>query len=257
MKSENAYSRSSLVGLLFAGLIFLTVTLASGVSVYSQECTVGTRIEFEDGERGIATIVEIGTKSPYVGSYLLTFSWNPKGDWYDPRKWGMRIAGTNTKCGPPATAVTPVPGGKASAAAPQLEGCPLVEPPGSVTKTSTASAQLFKRVIYERAAARVNPASISAPKKVGLTFLDFKMGSPYKNTLTSSRFGDKRRHDGAPVGAMIYPLKATEMQCDLHGESIRRTVEEVERNCFKNRSGEWTCPGRTTRSIERKLIPRN
>jgi hypothetical protein len=133
--------------------------------------------------------------------------------------------------------------------------CPMNEPPGTVTKTAPASVQLFKRVIYERAAAKVNPGSISAPTRVGVTFLEFTLGAPYKNTLTSPRFGDKRLHTGAPVNAMIHPLKTKEMLCELHGSEVRRTVEEVSRDCFNNRDGDWVCPGRTTKVLESRLIP--
>lgn len=130
----------------------------------------------------------------------------------------------------------------------------MVEPPGKVTD-ALPSPRLFKRVIYERAAARINPGSMSAPTRVGLTFLAFDMEAPFKNTLTSSRFGDKRRHDGAPEGVMVYPIKTRELQCDLHGSTVRRSVSEVSRHCFTARSGEWTCPGRTTKFIESIEIP--
>ncbi|HJU62773.1 MAG TPA: hypothetical protein VJ864_12070 [Candidatus Binatia bacterium] len=251
-----------------AATIALVFSVGAGADTVAQEqgCGVGTRVEFEDGARGVGTIKEIGTESPHVGWYRIVFSWNsPNGDWYSPKNWGILIAGTKTKCGqesargkqePQNSGDESRPGRKAGAGVPEQAGCPMTEPPGKVTKTSPASAQLFKRVIYERAAAEINPASISAPKKIGLTFLEFNMGEPYKNTLTSSRFGDKRRHDGAPEGAMIYPIKTKELQCDLHGDAIRRSVTEVSHNCFKNRSGEWTCPGRTTRTVESRLIPR-
>jgi hypothetical protein len=227
-------------------------------------CGVGTRVEFEDGRNGIGTIEEIGTESPHVGWYRIVFSWSPKGEWFMPKYTKLRIAGTNTKCAQEAASnkplsknsnnKAPLPAQKSETLVFGENECPFNEPPGKVTKTSPASAALFKRVIFERAAAKINPDSISAPKRVGLTFLEFEMGTPYKNTLTSSRFGDKRRHDGAPVGAMIYPIKTKEMQCDLHGEQIRRSVEEVSRNCFKNRDGEWICPGRTTKTLESGLI---
>ncbi|MGI9065037.1 MAG: hypothetical protein ACR2HX_01335 [Pyrinomonadaceae bacterium] len=143
------------------------------------------------------------------------------------------------------------PSGNTAGQTPEPGGCPMNQPPGKVTNTAKASAQLFKRVIYEWHAAKINPASISAPQQVGLTFLKFEMGAPYKNTLTSSRFGDKRLHDGAPVGAMIYPIKTRELQCDLHGTSVTRSVSERAGDCFKSRSGEWVCPLRTTKFVSR------
>ncbi len=257
-------------------LVFALV-MGGGARAQGQTCGVGTRVEFDDGGRGIGTIAEIGTTAPHAGWYRIVFSWNAKGDWYSPATWGILIAGTKTKCQaaapptratstpPPATGgpLSPPPsGGKRDnpldptpeTGLPEAGSCPMVEPPGKVSDW-LPSPQLFKRVIYERAAAKINPGSISAPTKVGLTFLVFDMDVPFKNTLTSSRFGDKRRHDGAPEGVMVYPIKTGELQCDLHGSTIRRSVSEVSRHCFTARSGEWTCPGRTTKFIENTSIP--
>lgn len=260
-----------------ASALALSLAANAEVRAQGQTCGVGTRVEFDDGARGVGTIEEIGTASPHVGWYRISFSWNPKGDWYSPASWGILVAGTKTKCqaaAPPARAASTPPtstGGPLSpsptgarrdnpldqtrvAGLPEAGTCPMVEPPGKTTDW-LPSAQLFKRVIYERAAAKINPGSISAPTKVGLTFLVFDMDLPFKNTLTSSRFGDKRRHDGAPEGVMVYPIKTRELQCDLHGSTIRRSVSEVSRHCFTARSGEWTCPGRTTKFIENTSIP--
>lgn len=203
------------------------------------ECGVGTRVQGEFGAGAIGTIKEIGTEAPHVGWYLITFDWSPSGEWYYPKIVEIKIVGTNTRCGLGGVK-TPEPG-----------PCPMNQPPGKVTNTAKASAQLFKRVIYEWHAAKINPASISAPQQVGLTFLKFEMGAPYKNTLTSSRFGDKRLHDGAPVNVMIYPIKTTELQCNLHGTSVTRSVSERAGDCFKSRSGEWVCPLRTTKFVSR------
>jgi hypothetical protein len=54
---------------------------------------------------------------------------------------------------------------------------------------------------------------------------------------------------------MIYPLKTKEMRCNLHGTEVRRTITENSRDCFKNRDGDWVCPGRTTKFVENELIP--
>jgi len=204
------------------------------------DCGVGTLVQGEFGAGAIGTIKEIGTEPPHVGWYRITFDWSPTGEWYYPKITEIKIVGTKTRCGLGGVK-TPEPG-----------PCPMNQPPGKVTNTAPASAQLFKRVIYEWAAAKINPASISAPQQVGLTFLKFEMGKAYKNTLTSSRFGDKRLHTGAPVGAMIYPLKTTELQCDLHGSSVTRSVSEREGACFKSRSGEWVCPLMTTKFVSRE-----
>lgn len=246
--------------------VIAAVALASlsdaGVAAQEGSCGVGTRIQLEGGSDAVGTIEEIGTQPPHVGWFRISFSWSPQGEWYPADYSRLLIAGTKTRCsqvsgrgGRAAQTGGNAPRPETTAGTPAPAGCPFSEPPGRVTKSSPPSAGLFKRVIYEKAAAKINPDSITAPKKVGLTFLEFNMGEPYKNTLTSSRFGDKRRHDGAPVGAMIYPVKTKELQCDLHGREVRRRVTEVSHDCFKNRDGEWTCPGRTTKVVESILIP--
>ena len=125
-----------------------------------------------------------------------------------------------------------------------------------MTRATPASAALFKRVIYEKAAVRADPGSITAPSKIGMTFLKFEMGKAYKNTWTSTRFGDKRLHTGAPLNATHYPIKTTEVLCELYGDKVRRTVTEENRTCFKNNDGDWVCPaGGGGKYIESKLIP--
>jgi hypothetical protein len=238
----------------------------SASAAAQKACMVGSRVQLKDGPTG--TIAEIGTESPHVGWYRIVFSWSPGGEWYDPRTWEMTIAGTNIKCRQaPAPARAPsqstprtaparpgtAPKQEPSAAGPA--GCSMAFPAGNVTKSSPASAATFQRVIYDREAGRINPGSITAPKQIGLTFLSFELGERYENTLTSTRFGDKRRHDGAPQGATIYPVRTRELMCERHGQEIRRTVRDVSRDCFKNRDGNWSCPGRTTKTIESRLIP--
>ena len=235
-----------------------------------KECMVGSRVQLKDGPTG--TIAEIGTEAPHIGWYRIALSWSPGGEWYDPRTWEMTIVGTSTKCGRKAAAAptraagpaapTPAPPPGQPAGVPKVDldpadaggDCPMTFPPGTVTPSSSPTAATFKRVIYDREAARINPGSISAPKAIGLTFLSFQMEKSYKNTLTSTRIGDKRLYDGAPEGVTIYPIKTRELLCERVGSQVRRTVDEVSRNCFKGRSGTWTCPGRTTKTIERKLI---
>lgn len=237
---------------------------ADAAAAQEPGCGVGTKIQIEGGSDTVGTIEEIGTTAPHVGWFRITFSWSPKGEWYPATYDRLLIAGTKTSCSQASRRGTrqapksdrpqrPVTGTAAATAG--ADGCPFNEPPGRVTRISPASAQLFRRVIFERAAAKINPDSISAPKKVGVTFLEFNMGAAYKNTLTSSRFGDKRRHDGAPAGAIIYPIATKEMVCELHGAEVRRTVTEASRSCFKNRDGDWVCPPGPTKVLESRLIP--
>jgi hypothetical protein len=212
----------------------------------------------------IGTIAEIGTESPHVGWFGIKFSWSKDLQWYPPESNGLLIAGTKTPCKgekasskqTPKTANNSSPVQNKETVLPKINGCPFNEPPGKVTRTSPASAALFKRVIYERAAAKINPESITAPKRVGLTFTKFELGAAFKNTWTSSRFGDKRLHTGAPLNAMLYPIKTTEVLCELHGDKVRRTITEEDRTCFKNRDGDWVCPVKGGgKIIESELIP--
>lgn len=82
-----------------------------------------------------------------------------------PKNVGILIAGTKTECGqevalgkqqPRDSHDEPRHGQNTGAL--DRAGCPMVEPPGKMTKSSPASVQLFKRVIYERAAAKIDSA---------------------------------------------------------------------------------------------------
>jgi hypothetical protein len=258
---------------------FLTAIIASvllffaggDVSAQTPPCGVGTKVAYEWSPETVGTIVEIGTTSPHVGWFGIKFGWSDKIQWASPESNGLLIAGTKAPCiAQKATPKQPArnPTNPSSEKNPSstrdketvlsnISGCSLDGPPGKVTRNSAASAALFKRVIYEKAAVRANPGSITAPGKIGLTFLRFEMGAPYKNTWTSSRFGDKRLHTGAPLNAMLYPIKTTEVLCELYGDKVRRTVTEENRTCFKNNDGDWVCPaGGGGKYIESKLIER-
>jgi hypothetical protein len=247
---------------------FITALLfiaAGNVLAQSQTCGVGTKVAFEWSPDTVGTIQEIGTESPYVGWFGIKFSWSERIQWAAPESNGLLIAGTKKPClGEKAsskqTSKTATPTSSSSAqnketVLPEISGCPLDAPPGKVTRTSAASAALFKRVMYEKAAVRANPGSITAPSRVGLTFLKFEMGAAFKNTWTSSRFGDKRLHTGAPLNATLYPIKTTEVLCELYSDQVRRTVTEGTRTCFKNNDGDWVCPPGAGKTIESKLIP--
>lgn len=120
---------------------------------------------------------------------------------------------------------------------PAAPDCPFNEPPGTVTRTSKPSAELFQRVIYEW------KRDTSNGRKVGITFQMFQMGKPYRNTVMSvPGRGAQLRHDGAPQGAMIYPVKSKYLFCDRHTDSTIRWVVDSQFACFKNRDGDWVCP---------------
>ncbi len=250
-------------------IIFLLISIPQAAA-QDGKCQVGARVQVEMIGDAVGTITEIGVEPPHVGWYRVVFDWNvrggnPKGEWYNPKNREIRIAGTGTKCGPAGAEDKPPPQDKTNRTTPRQstageppgrDNCPMNEPPGKVTKTAGASAQLFKRVIYENMAAKVNEKSIGAPKKIGLTFFEFEMGKAYKNTLTSDRVGDKRLHDGAPVGAVIYPVKTKYLRCELYDREINGYVRQTNYACFKNRYGDWDCPvDSVTKTLERKTIP--
>lgn len=57
---------------LFWAVKMAVIFFISGKAVSAQTatCGVGTRVFFEDGTRGVGTILEIGTESPHVGWYF-------------------------------------------------------------------------------------------------------------------------------------------------------------------------------------------
>lgn len=260
-------------GLLSAAIVIAGFVLVAQTQVAAQTkaCAIGARVQVEMIDGAVGTITEIGTESPHVGWYRIVYDWNvragnPQGEWYSPKNREIRVEGTNTKCGLANAATqstsqektnnTTAPKQNGTNASLEEDECPMNQPSGKVTKTSTASTQLFQRVIYEKMAAKVNEKSISAPKQIGLTFMEFEMGKVYKNTLTRGGIGDQRLHDGAPVGAMIYPVKTKYVKCELYDRSITRWVIQQNFACFKDRFGDWVCPTDSVpKFLEQKSIP--
>jgi hypothetical protein len=136
---------------------------------------------------------------------------------------------------PPAEAKDAEPENKAAAA------CSFITPPGDASKNARASEQLFKRKIYDRYNVFAN-GTITAPLKVGVTFLSFQVAQPFKNIVrVDPVIGAYRVNDAAPVNAMIYPVKTEHIVCEQYRD--RTTRKRVANNyaCFKNRDGEWVC----------------
>jgi hypothetical protein len=116
---------------------------------------------------------------------------------------------------------------------PATPDCPFNEPAGTVSRTSKPSAGLFQRVIYEWYRDNSNG------RKVGVTFEKFQLGQSFVNRLTNNGL----LHDGAPQGATIYPVKAKYLHCDKYTYSTIRWVIESQLACFKDKFGDWVCPG--------------
>ena len=252
------------------GSLFFCIPTQTRILAQTSNCGVGASVRVEMIDNAVGTVTAIGTEPPHVGWYRVVYEWNvrsgnPQGEWYNPKYREIRAAGTNAKCGAANSAGKPV-ASPTSKARPSVQGagdpfaipdgCPMNEPPGKATKTSPPSPQLFKRVIYDSMAAKVNEGSISAPKRIGLTFIEFEMGRAYKNTLSARRIGDRRLHDGAPVRAMIYPVKTKYLRCELYDREINGYVRQTNYACFKNRFGDWDCPvDSVTKTLERRSFP--
>jgi hypothetical protein len=122
-----------------------------------------------------------------------------------------------------------------------MADCSFIAPPGDGSKTALPSEQLFKRKIYDRYNVFAN-GSVTAPLKVGVTFLSFQAGTPFKNIVRVDPVrGALRINDAAPVNAMIYPVKSVHVVCEQFRDGIQRKRVENKYACFKNRDGEWVC----------------
>lgn len=86
-------------GLRLSSLILIALFLPPAAEAATVYCGPGTRVESENGG-GVGRIEEIGTESPHVGWYRVSFSWSPRGEWYDPSTWKLFPTGTKNVCSP-------------------------------------------------------------------------------------------------------------------------------------------------------------
>ena len=136
---------------------------------------------------------------------------------------------------PPAETKNTEPNDKTTAA------CSFITPPGDASKTAKASEQLFKRKIYDRYNVYAN-GTITAPLKVGVTYLSFQVAPPFKNIVrVDPVIGAYRVNDAAPVNALIYPVKTEHIVCQQFRDGTLRKRVANKYACFKNRDGEWIC----------------
>ena len=127
--------------------------------------------------------------------------------------------------------------------------CSFDQPPVVNTKTSAASAALFKRIIYEW------QAVMNSKTRVGVTFETFQIGSPYKNVYANTK--NALLHEGFPQNATIYPIKTRFVSCVEDKAWNYRGLFESVYNCAKNRFGEWSCGvGGVTRTLDKQHIPK-
>jgi len=119
--------------------------------------------------------------------------------------------------------------------------CSFIAPAADTSKTAQPSEQLFKRKIYDRHNIFAD-GTISAPLKVGVTFLSFQVSKPFINIVRVDRVvGAHRINDAAPVNATIYPVKSEHIVCEQYRDRTTRKRVENKYACFKNKDGEWVC----------------
>ncbi len=88
--------------------LFAVTGPAATAAAQTVYCGPGTRVVSENGG-GTGTIEEIGSESPHVGWYRVSFSWSPRGEWYDPSTWKLYVAGTQQRCSPHRSATPAAP----------------------------------------------------------------------------------------------------------------------------------------------------
>jgi hypothetical protein len=103
----------------------------------------------------------------------------------------------------------------------------------------------------------VKEGGTTNPLKVGITFVEFQMGDSFVNRVhVDPGTGAQRLHDGAPEGALIYPLKTKHIYCRAYRAEILREVVQLDFACFKDKFGDWACPSDSVRQIlETKSLP--
>jgi hypothetical protein len=119
--------------------------------------------------------------------------------------------------------------------------CSFDVPTADSSKTARPSEHLFKRKIYDNYNIIAN-GTMSAPLRVGVTFINFEMLAPFTNVVrVVPGVGAQRINDAAPPNTTIYPVSSKHIVCEEYRDSVLRKRVENKYACFKNRDGEWTC----------------
>ena len=122
------------------------------------------------------------------------------------------------------------------------QACFYDAPAGPVSRTAQASEKTFKLVLNNWFNLDARPGGTTNPLQVGVMFLEFQMNTPFVN---SARFdgltGSTRLHDGAPVGATIYPVNTTYIHCARYRGTTERRVSQQNFKCFQDKFNDWTC----------------
>lgn len=129
---------------------------------------------------------------------------------------------------------------------PEYATCEFHKNYKKVSNTAPPSAELFKSVIFEWF------NSINRYQDFGLVFVDFRMGSPFKNR---ARGNGRKDVDPAPVSATIHPLKTKLIFCEKDINSTFRTEWINEYSCYKSQFGEWVCKNGAPQNNKRTSFP--
>jgi hypothetical protein len=118
---------------------------------------------------------------------------------------------------------------------------------GPVPGSRAASPALFRQKITDNYTMRA-----TSTFHIGVTFEQFRVGSPIRNTVSNQPgVGAVRVNNGAPVGALMYPVQSRHVVCEQGGINVERRRVESDYYCFVSRDQEWTCatggPGRPPR----------
>jgi hypothetical protein len=102
----------------FSASVFLALAIAAGgAHAATVACGVGDRVHSELGGGKVGTIEEIGTQSPHVGWYRISYDWAPGGEWYPPATLDIHPEGSADRCQPPSAAAAATSGSSAAAGA--------------------------------------------------------------------------------------------------------------------------------------------
>lgn len=119
--------------------------------------------------------------------------------------------------------------------------CNFNPPGGSFSNNSPASEGLFKRELYDYYNLTVNGTS-GRPVAIGISFNSFIQSASFKNTVTNvPGRGAMRRHSGAPVNAVVYPVRASFILCEKYKDgSVSQREINADFSFFISKDGEWT-----------------
>jgi hypothetical protein len=122
-----------------------------------------------------------------------------------------------------------------------VAGCNFTALP-ALNSQAPFSEALAKSALYERYSFEVNTGGLSSPLAIGITFNSINILNSYTNTVTVvPGRGAQRKHDGAPVNAIIYRFHAKYIVCKKYNNAITRTQYESDNVCFKAANGKWAC----------------